>query len=41
MRAKQAASLSRYANAHSVENSAMLVAMPKRFYEYQRLHVYD
>ena len=30
-----------YANGNTSSQAAMLVAMPKRFYELQRLHVYD
>ena len=41
MGARQAASLSKYANAANGDVSAMLVAAPKRFYQLQRLHVYD
>jgi len=38
---RQAACLSRYANAQNSDQSAMIMGTPKRFYQLQRLHVYD
>lgn len=39
--ARKSAGLSRFSNSASCDQAAMMVAVPKRFYELQRLHVYE